>query len=368
MMKRLTMLVCMLVIIMTVVGCQRSETVENELYKKEQSQENNYEEKEATVNSKEGEEKEAVIEAVELYPEFVIDETETTVTYIDQFGKETQITKNPDKVVIVFNSILGLWYYNGGTSMTKAKGTTNVPEEALDNMDMGSAASVSLEAVYALEPDLVILSGNVSSQVALAPILRESGIEVMIIDTKTHAYERFKANSYLFSKIVTTSDDYDLRVGTIAETVETIIEKAKAKAIEDKPTVASLFATSKKLSIDSESALTGEMIALLGGENILKSEDILVEGDTRVAFSIEALIVKNPDIIMVSTMGSVDACKENIDKMIEENPAWSELTAVVNNQVYYLPKEFSVYKPNQRYDEAFMYIAEILYPNIFGVE
>lgn len=317
-------------------------------------------------------EEEVVEEIVEetifenLYPDFIIDETEDTITYIDKFGTETKVSKSPEKVVIVYNSILGLWYFNGGEAITKAKGSTNVPEEAMELLDLGSAYSASLEAIVATEPTLVILAANVEPQVAMAPMLNEMGIETMIVDTSVNSYERFKENSYLFAKINRAEDVYDTEIKKIVESIDETI--AKALTSEEKPKVAAILATSKNLSIDSNIALTGEVISLLGGENILKEEDVLAEGETRVTFSIEAIISQNPDIIMFSTMGSIDKTKENIQKMIDENPVWQEIEAVKNDRVYYLPKEYSIYKPNEKYDEAFMYIAEVMYPQLFEME
>ncbi|QUI21785.1 ABC transporter substrate-binding protein [Vallitalea pronyensis] len=360
---------CMLVIMMilSVAGCGQSDAKK----KDEDSNQNVTTHADAeTTEGQTGDSTEDMTEqanpsnGTNLYPDFIIEETETTITYVDKFGTETMVTKKPEKVVIAFNSILGLWYYAGGTSLTKVKGSTNVPEEAKDLMDLGSSRSVSLEAIIALEPDLVILAANVEGQVALAPTLKESGIEAMIIDTSINAYERFKENAYLFSKINGTEEAYDTKVQAIITEIDGIIEKAQA--VETKSRVAAMFATSKSMSLDSDMALTGEMIYALGGENILNASDVKVEGESRVPFSIEALITQNPEIIMISTMGDIEGVKENVNKMIDENPAWNQVHAVENNRVYYLPKEYSVYKPNEKYAEAFTHIAKLLYPDVFG--
>lgn len=295
---------------------------------------------------------------------FIINETETTVTYIDKFGTKREISKNPERVVIAFNSILGLWYYTGGTSLTKARGTVNVPDEALDLVDLGSTRSLSIEAIIALEPELVILAANINNQVAMAPILEEIGIEVMIIDTSTNSYNRFLENSLLFSKINRTEEQYEERVGSKRKNIDNII--SKTRGINEKPSVAVIMVSNKNMKIESSASLTGEVIDLLGGVNIIEKDDIKISGKTRIAFSIESLLFANPDIIMFSSMGSIEGCKKNINKMISDNPVWSEMEAVKNNRVYFLPKEYSVYKPNENYDEAFRYIGSILYPEVFS--
>lgn len=294
---------------------------------------------------------------------FIIDETETTISYFDKFGSETVVTKNPQRVVIAFNSILGLWYYAGGESLTKVKGKVNVPKEAKDLIDLGSNRSLSLEKIAALEPELVILAANIDSQVAMAPILKEMGIEVMIIDTSVNSYKRFKENAYLFSKINGREDLYEGKITALNSDIDKLVKRTTA--LKSRPKVAVILTTSKNMSLETDIALTGEMVNLLGGENIYKEKDVLVSGKTRVTFSIESIITQNPEIIMFSTMGSVDGCKKTIDNMIKENPVWHEVEAVKNNRVYFLPKKYSVYKPNELYYEAFSYIAQIMYPEAF---
>lgn len=361
-MKKIICLIMFMMITVNVIGCSKTTDTKQDVDATKQSNETTKDNAEETKEDSNEAVKEATFD--NLYPDFIQEETETTITYVDKFGTETTVTKKPKKVVIAYNSILGLWYYTGGTSLTKVKGSINVPEEASDILDLGSTRSVSLEAIIALEPDLVILAANVENQVALAPILMESGIESMIIDTSINSYERFKENAYLFSKINGTEEAYDTKVNSIISDIDVMINKAQT--VETKSKVAAIFASSKSMSLDSDVALTGEMIHLLGGDNILNATDIKAEGESRVAFSIEALITQNPDIIMISTMGNVDEVKENVNKMIAENPVWNEVEAVKNNRVYYLPKEYSVYKPNEKYVEAFGYVANLLYPEVFG--
>ncbi len=296
--------------------------------------------------------------------EFIINETDTTVTYVDRFQTETTITKFPKRVVVCYNSIFGQWYFAGGKAVAKVKGKINVPEEAWDLYDLGTASNISLESIIALEPDLVILAANYESHVALVPILRDMGKEVMIIDTSINPYERFKENVLLFSKINGTEDVYQANITPVINSVNAIVEKTKS--IKNKPKVAAIFASTKSLSLDSDIAITGEMVKALGGENIMKASDVLASGETRVDFSIEAIISQNPDIILFSPMGDEEGVKKNVEKMISANPVWNEVNAVKNGRVYFLPKEYFVYKANELYGEAFEYLSKVMYPEVFG--
>ncbi len=289
------------------------------------------------------------------------EEVSETVTFTDGLGIEREITKNPQRVVIDYNSILGLWYAMGGTSLTKAKGSANVPEEAADLIDLGSHAEMNLEAILALEPDLVILAANVPAQVELDEILKESGIETMVIDVVSHSYEQVLNNARLFASINEREDLYESVIVPMQEDIDKLV--AQTATVEEQPKVAAIFATSKSMYLESDSAVTGEIIAKLGAMNILNESEVPIEGESRVPFSIETIATANPDIIFISTMGSEEGVKDYVQSVIDENPIWNTIHAVKNNAVYYLPKEYSIYKPNEAYDEAFFYIAELLYPD-----
>lgn len=366
-MKKILTLLIILSLIISTVGCasdnkevvqdQATNTEENVTVIEEKTDEEAIEssvEAEATVEKNQDE---------LLFTDYIIDNTDTSVIYIDKFGKETMVTKKPEKVVIAYNSILGLWYFAGGTAITKVSGSTNVPEEAMDLYDLGSMGDLSLEAIIAKEPDLVILAANFESQVAMAPSLNEMGIETMIVDISINSYERFKENAYLFSLINDTQDIYEEIVMPVNTAVDEIL--AKANTSETSPKVAAIFASSKSLKLESDLAMVGEMVKFLGGLNVIEEASV-PRGETRIDFSVEALVTQNPDIIMITTMGDEEGVKANMEKMIAENPVWNEVDAVKNDRVYYLPKEYSVNKANELYAEAFTMVAKILYPEIFG--
>ena len=145
------------------------------------------------------------------------------------------------------------------------------------------------------------------------------------------------------------------------EQVENTVKKVSGR---EGPKVLILFSSSKSVTCELPGALTGDMADMLGAENIVS--DIPIEGSTRVQFSMERIVERDPDIILITTMGDVEKCKDRIKEDIESNQAWGALRAVKEGNVYYLPKEFYIYKPNAKYPEAVEYLAKILYPGVYG--
>lgn len=347
-MKKLSLVLAGILMCASLVGCSQpkgSVDVETQI---EQVQEHeNIQESESVQEEHEKD-----------YEKLILAETDTTVTFVDGEGNEKTLTKKPERTVVLLNSILDLWYLVGGESVARVSGESNVPPEAMNITDLGSFNKISIEALLALGPDLVLMH-TTNSQTQFADILDQNGIEWAVIDASTKAYSAFQNNAYIFSKILGTEDLFEEKVMPVVEKCEGIIERAKEN--KEHPSVAVLYSTSKEIKVDTDDSSIGEMTSLLGVENIVKPEDIVVEGETRVAFSFEKLIEADPDYILISTMGDVEGVKAKIAKDLESNPAWNALTAVQNDEVHYLPKDLFVYKPNARYDEAFAYLEEIFF-------
>ena len=81
--------------------------------------------------------------------------------------------------------------------------------------------------------------------------------------------------------------------------------------------------------------------------------------------SLEHVVASDPDVIFVLTMGNESSALAYLETNVESNPAFSSLTAVKSDNYHVLPKDLFHYKPNERWDESYEYIAKLLYPEIF---
>ena len=97
------------------------------------------------------------------------------------------------------------------------------------------------------------------------------------------------------------------------------------------------------------------MLSDLGAVNIADSEESLLEN-----LSIEKIIELDPHKIFIVQVGDdSDAVKDNVGRMMDENPAWKSLSAVKEGRVYYLDKNLFNLKPNARWSEAYEKLCSI---------
>ena len=124
-----------------------------------------------------------------------------------------------------------------------------------------------------------------------------------------------------------------------------------------------LFGSSKGISVRGSNSTVGQMLKDLNTVNI---SDIINDSADSKTFSIEKIIEEDPDFIFVQTMGKIEKVEERLKKDVESNSAWSSLKAVKNDRYIILPKDLYLYKPNDRYGEAYEGLAKMLYPDVFN--
>lgn len=285
---------------------------------------------------------------------------EDTVSFVDGTGKEVVIHKKPKRVVVLFASYVDIWTRNGGELVGMVEDISRAEIPGTEGVErVGKTGSISLEKIISLEPDLVILSSNTSSQSEMIPTLKDNNIQVISIDYTFQ--EDYYKTVRLFSAINDREDLYRLNAVSVNKDVQEIIEKTPK---ENPPKIFIMFATSKSLTSRGSNTTVGEMLADLNTINIADAPNDLLDDKN---FSMEKIIEEDPDFIFVQTMGSDnEKVIERIKTDAESNPAWASLSAVKNDRYIFLPKDLYTYKANHRYAEAYENLAKILYPDNFN--
>ena len=291
--------------------------------------------------------------------EYGVEIKEDSVTFVDGRDKEVSITKNPKKVVVLFDSYLEVWIKSGGQVVGRLEAPPEkLIEEAKEAESVGKQSAINLEKVISLEPDLIILNSNQKSQLELVPIFEENNIEVIALDYFTKG--DYLKMVRIFTALNDREDLYEEYGTNIKAGIEEIIEKAP----KDKDyKVLLMMASAKSISVRSSGTYVGEMLKDLHTTNI---SDTISTGTEPIDFSMEKIIEENPDFIFVQITGSdEEKVLERLKSDVENNPAWNSLKAVKEDRYIFLPKDLYMYKANHRYIEAYEDLAKILYPDVF---
>lgn len=279
-----------------------------------------------------------------------------TIEITDSREETVSVAESP-KVVCLYGSYAEAWVLAGGQPI-------GVTQDALDrDFDLsedvavvGTVKDPNLESVIALDPDLVILSLDISSHAGLETGLTQAGISSAYFRVDT-----FEDYDFLMEQLCKLTGRQDLYEENVTQAGE-LIEEVKARALlsSSLPSVLLIRAFSDGVKAKSQEELAGAILQDLGCRNLADEHPSMLED-----LSLEEIISADPEFIFVTTMGDEQAALDYLNSLIESNPAWSELSAVKEGHYIVLPKDLFHYKPNNRWGESYAYLAKILYPSLF---
>ena len=287
-----------------------------------------------------------------------IDKSNNGFAITDVFGNVTYLKDNA-RIVSAYGSFSECVLLAGGELV----GVTNdaVSERNLDldeNTEIiGTVKDINLEKIISLAPDYLILSADITAQLAFEENLKM--LEIPYGYFRVDSFDDYDSFMKQFCGYTQRDDLYEEHVISIRENIQNILDKVPENANKTF-LLMRVYSTGIKVKNDN---IADSMLKELGAVSITDKCPSLLQD-----LSVEKVIVENPDYIFVSTMGDENTAVEYFTNNIVNNPAWSGLSEIKSGNCTVLPKELFHYKPNNRWDESYEYLARILYPEIFDAE
>ena len=258
------------------------------------------------------------------------------LTLTDQLGNEVVISEKPEKIVSAYyistSACIALGLEDNIVGIED--GSENRPIYNMAAPDMldsavrvGSPKEFDLEACLSAEPDLVILPKKAQDY---ASSLKEVGVNVLMVNPEDH--EKLLQMIDLIAQATGTQD----KAGKISEFYNAALDEADAATAKlsdsDKPSVY-MTSPSGYLNAVPRDMYQADLIRSAGGINC---GDVL-EGDSRTEISYEQLLSMNPEIIIIPTNNFANGYPDYSKEDILNDPSLSEVTAVKNEDIYYMP-------------------------------
>lgn len=283
------------------------------------------------------------------------------VSITDSNGSQITLDTSAPRVVATYGSFAEAWLLAGGELV-------GVTQDALEQRDLGLPEDIAVvgtvkepnaEEIIALEPDLVLLASDITAQADIRDVLENAGLACAFFQVDTFADYAFMMEQLC---AVTGRDDlYEENVTQVGQQIEEA--QANAALSSTRPNVLLIRAFSTGIKAKTDDELAGAILKDLGAHNIADDHPSMLED-----LSLEEVIAADPDYIFVTTMGDEQKALDYLNGLIQQNPAWSELSAVKEDRYVVLPKDLFHYKPNNRWGESYQYLGEILYPQLFHEE
>ncbi len=269
--------------------------------------------------------------------------------FTDDLGREVSLEEAPSRVVSVSPACTEILFALGlGEKVVGVTEYCDYPEEALEKEKIGTFTTPNLEAIVALQPDLVLATGGVQAEVLGR--MEELGLTVYAVNPTTfdetlatilEVGELTGANKRA-REVVT---DMNQRAVKVARRVSEMEAAGKAR-----PRVFFEIYYENNVWTVGKGSVISDLIRLAGGENIGDTES----GDY-YEFSVEALMSQNPQVYLV---GSGSMFKPGD---ITSRPGWDRMEAVRSGRVYVI-EENLLYRTGPRLIDGLEAVHAALYP------
>lgn len=279
------------------------------------------------------------------------------VTFTDDLGREVTVD-DPQRVAALLGSFAQIWQLAGGQVVATAEDAWDdlhleLPEDAVN---LGHTKRLSLELLFAAQPDLILASTNTRQNVEWRETLERTSVPVAYFDVDD--FDDYLRLLSIFTDITGRKDLYEENGAAIQEQIDAVLARSGGRLGRgDPPTVLCMTASASAIHVqNSEGNVLGAMLRTLGCVNIADTDTMLLEN-----LSIEHILRCDPDYIFFVQRGDdEEGMKEYVGQFLLEDPAWSQLTAVKKDGVFFMEKALFNLKPNHRWGEAYEILEEIL--------
>jgi iron complex transport system substrate-binding protein len=279
------------------------------------------------------------------------DSVPTQLSFTDGLGREITLAETPQRIVSLAPSNTEILFAVGAGSQVVGRDEfSDYPAEA-ESIEVigGSFGEYNVEAIVALEPDLV-LAAEINPP-ELVQQLEDLGLTVYYLSNPTTL-----EGMYTNLEIVASLTGHD-----VTELVDSL--KARVAAIDEK-----IMILSSRINVFYEIDATDPtkpwtygpgtfgdlLISRAGGYNIGGN----AENDPYPQLSLEQIVASNPSVIILG-----DAMWGVTPESVVERPGWESIEAVKSNNIFPIDDNL-ISRPGPRLVDGLEQIAKLLRPGL----
>lgn len=246
----------------------------------------------------------------------------TKIEVRDYRGRVVTLNSPAKRVVALAPHIVeNIFAAGGGDALVGAVDYCDFPEAAKAIPRVGKISSASLEAIAAKNPDLVVVWESAGAAKILSK-LESLGLVVYVSDPKNLADVARSIRDYgvLLGQAQVANRAADEYLGRLAQLRATYAERTSVTVLYQ--------VWHEPLQTLNREHMISDVIRLCGGRNAFGDAVTIAP-----KISLEAVLQRDPEAIVASGMG------EARPDWLEHWRAWSSLTAVKNDNLYFIPPD-----------------------------
>lgn len=276
-------------------------------------------------------------------------DTAGAISIEDDRGKKVNLTAAPQHIVCLGSAFTEIAFDLGAKDRVVAvdKSSEFLLGEGDNITSLGATSSISLEAIMAQDPDLVVI-WNFNMYSTFISNMEDAGVKVAAfypknVTTILHTID-------VMGEAIGEKTKADAMVADMQGRIDAIVEKTRNLSESERPKVY-LELMSKGGQTVGNGTMSNDLIEMAGGVNIFNN------GTGNWMASKESIIEKNPDIIVIENQST----KTNDDL---KATLGSSVTAVANDDIYRI--DGSTLTTSPRVVDALENLAKWLHPELFA--
>jgi iron complex transport system substrate-binding protein len=273
------------------------------------------------------------------------------ITLTDKLDRAVTLEAEPERVISMLPSHTEtLCAIDACDKLVGVDDFSNYPEQVNGLPKLGGGLTgydggPDVEAIVALEPDLVL----VSEYGELAQLLEQAGLTVYAGSPTT--YE----DTFVYFDIIGQLVNKEIEATLLADKVQKDIEAVAGLVSSAEPVNVYYEIDTTPYSVGPNSFI-GVLLAKAGGQTIVTAE----QGDFP-QLDPEFIISSDPEVIILSDAPSGESLET-----LQARPGWENLQAITNNKVFGLTNEQNdvANRPGPRIAEVVRLFAQMLHPDL----
>ncbi len=270
--------------------------------------------------------------------------------FIDEIGREVKIPNSPKRIISLAPSITEILFaLDINEEIVGITSFCDYPEAALSKPKIGGFVNPSIEKIVSLKPDLVIGIGEGNRRETIYR-LGNLGLSVYCVNPK--GFDGVMRTIQNIGEIVGRQDESEKIIRNMFGKMERIVTLTKPLP---RPLVFFQVGYDPIVTV-GRGTLGNDLIRLAGGRSISENESM-----NYPLYSIETIISKAPEIIILSSMGR----KRNYLNLVKKWQNWKTIPAVKRKAIYVVNSNL-VDRPTPRIIEGLEAMVRMINPEIFG--
>ena len=268
------------------------------------------------------------------------------ITVRDAFDRTVTLAAPPQRIIPIFASNVEIVASLGlADRIVGIEAYTRYPREVLDRPLVGGRLGFSVDAVVALQPDLVVVTPSRQAANQLVDPMERIGVPVMVLLQRS--VPEILDNIRLMGRIAGVPERGEAVVARFAARLEAV-----KRRIEGQPAPSTIMITGRLgnglMLVAREGTYTGDAIRLAGARFALPGTAALAQ------VSPEAILEADPDVLLWA--GSARDLEELIAR-----PGWADMRAVKDKHAHAVSR-VELLIPGPRTIDGIEYLAAIFHP------